>query len=83
MAGSPSSSGEEGSVTEQIRIFINGQNHEIDAPTSLNALLRKLKIDLKYIAIALNEEVIPRPQTSEKMIQNGDRIEIIKAVAGG
>lgn len=70
-------------MTDRIQILINGQNHEVEAPTSLNRLLKDLKIDLKYTAIALNEEVIPRSQTMEKNIQNGDRIEIIRAVAGG
>ncbi len=70
-------------MNDRIQIIINGQNQVVDARTALSALLQDLKIDSRYIAISLNEEVIPRSQINDKMIQNGDRIEIIRAVAGG
>ncbi|MDO8527099.1 MAG: sulfur carrier protein ThiS [Deltaproteobacteria bacterium] len=33
--------------------------------------------------MALNEEVVPRSMHSKTSVQNGDRVEILRAVAGG
>lgn len=70
-------------MTDKIQVIINGQNHLLEDPISLETLLQNLKIDPRYIAIALNEEIVAHSQNREKYVKNGDRIEIIRAVAGG
>jgi sulfur carrier protein len=35
------------------------------------------------IAVAVNNEVVPRARWSETVLQDGDAVEIVRAVAGG
>jgi len=37
----------------------------------------------KKIAVEVNEEIIPRSQLKNKLVVDGDKIEIINAVGGG
>lgn len=70
-------------MTDKIQIQINGQPHFLATPLSLQALLNQLKIDLPYIAVAVNGEIVPRSGIGEKMVRHGDCVEAIRAVAGG
>jgi thiamine biosynthesis protein ThiS len=46
-------------------------------------LLEDLGVDVRGVAIARNDEVVRRADLGRERIAPGDRIEIIKAVAGG
>lgn len=63
---------------------MNGGTHTLPAPTIAAALAAlKLTSDAAHVAIALNEVVIRRTQWEQCVLQSGDRLEIISAVAGG
>ena len=64
-------------------VQINGKRQELTGSLSLDALLEHLRIALDATAIAVNDEVIPRSQLSDTIINDGDRIEVIRAVGGG
>lgn len=67
-----------------IEITVNGETMHIDTNTIVSELLQNLGItDHKGVAIAINEEVVPRSQWSVKMLSSKDRIIVIKATAGG
>ena len=70
-------------MQETIQITINGQNQNFSSPLTLKGLLESFQIRGLHFAVALNEEVVPHSLIAEQKIQNGDRIEIIRAVAGG
>ena len=67
----------------KIQILLNGQIQLLKESVSLAQLLQQLKVELPYVAVAINEEILPRSQMTERRIQNGDRIEIVRPVAGG
>jgi len=52
---------------------------------SIDELVASLDIDPKRrgIAVALNEAVVPRAAWTETRISPGDRIEIVRPLAGG
>ncbi len=64
-------------------IFVNGQSHLFSTPLPLKELLKELKIDSPSIAVALNHEIVPRSLFETRIIQAGDALEVIRAVAGG
>lgn len=66
-----------------IRIELNGEPTALESPANLEELLQKLKLDSANLAIAVNQQVIPRSQRAETTLKDGDRVEIIRAVAGG
>ncbi len=73
----------EGSVAKSIQVTVNGESRLLEAPLPLTSLLKELKIELAHVAIALNEEILTQSEKADKTINHGDRIEIIRAVAGG
>lgn len=63
-------------------ITVNGEIKKISA-THLHEILTELNVDKKYIAVAVNDAVIPSAEYEKQKIHNGDRLEIIQAVCGG
>ncbi len=50
---------------------------------TITTYLRQRKIDPKTVAVAINDEVIPRDVWDEYNIRNDDKVEIVRAVSGG
>lgn len=67
-----------------MRITINNQIYQFDENTTLENAIYSLQMEeTKGIALALNEEIIPRSQWKETVLTNEDKIIVIGAVAGG
>ena len=66
-----------------MKATINGQEREIPGGLTLGALLEALGTPRTGIAVARNDRVVARAQLDSLCIVEGDRIEIIRAVAGG
>ena len=66
-----------------IDISMNGERVSAEA-TTLQALLlaRGYKLESAF-ACAINNTFVPRPQWPERMLQNGDRIDIVTPITGG
>ncbi|MDQ2992768.1 MAG: sulfur carrier protein ThiS [Candidatus Eremiobacteraeota bacterium] len=64
-------------------VSVNGAERELAEGSTFAQLLGELGIDLRGIAVARNDEVVRRADLDRERISSGDRIEIIKAVAGG
>jgi thiamine biosynthesis protein ThiS len=64
-------------------ITVNGKPKEIDAPTTVAALLESLKLDAARVAVELNREILPRAEFAERILANGDTLEIVQFVGGG
>lgn len=62
---------------------INGVQRTLDPGTTLARLLRELGVREPGIAVAVNDDVVPRSRFDEHELREGDAIEIIRAVAGG
>lgn len=66
-----------------MRLFVNGQAHELPAALNLSELLIRLELSGKRIAVERNGEVVPKSRHGETTLNDGDRLEIIVAVGGG
>lgn len=66
-----------------MEIIVNGIKKKFKSGLTLEALLIHLDLANKKVAIEVNEEIISRSQLKNKLVVNGDKIEIIKAVGGG
>ena len=66
-----------------MNVIINGIERNITSSLTLEALLIELGHANKKVAVEVNEEIIPRSELRNKLVVNGDKIEIIKAVGGG
>jgi len=66
-----------------MKFTINGQEKTLANNLTLEILLTNLGYANKKVAIEVNEEIIPRSYFKNRLIVNGDKIEIINAVGGG
>jgi len=66
-----------------MNIVINGIEKNFASSLTLETLLIELGHAEKKIAVEVNEKVIPRSQLRNKLVVDGDKIEIIVAVGGG
>ena len=67
----------------KIQVFINGKRKYFRENNSLFSLLDFLKIEKNGIAIEINQTVVPKSQYKNKIIRNGDQIEIVQFIGGG
>jgi sulfur carrier protein len=64
-------------------ITLNGDPHELPEPISVAALLERLGIDPRRVAVEHNRTVIRRVTYEQALIQDGDIVEIVNFVGGG
>jgi len=66
-----------------VTITLNGERFELDSPMSVAALLAKLDIDSRRVAVEHNLNIIKRKTFPETVIGEGDTVEIVNFVGGG
>lgn len=66
-----------------MKASINGEPHELPDGLTVAQLLERVQAPERGIAVAKNDRVVRRSAFAEERIEDGDRIEIIRAVAGG
>jgi sulfur carrier protein len=65
-----------------MKIIINGQRREIDAPNLADALAELALLE-SQIATALNGEFVPRAKWADTPLQDGDALEVLSPMQGG
>ncbi|KEQ17277.1 sulfur carrier protein ThiS [Endozoicomonas numazuensis] len=66
-----------------MQFFVNDQPLSSDSTLTLSALLEKINQAEKGVALAVNRQIISRSQWPQTQVEEGDRITLIKATAGG
>ena len=66
-----------------IALTINGQTRSYPAPLSVAALVERLELQGKRIALERNGEIVPRSSFADMELNDGDALEIVVAVGGG
>lgn len=66
-----------------MKIVLNGQERDIAAPASLAQLLETTGYANRRVAVEVNREIVPRSQYGERVLDAGDRVEIVYAIGGG
>lgn len=64
------------------KLVINGKQTDTTSET-IEALLNELNVPRRGLAVAVNDEIIPRPMHNERILNEGDVIEIIRPIGGG
>lgn len=66
-----------------MKLIVNGEEREFSSGLTVRALLEDLGAPRTGIAVAKNDRVVRRAEFETHELQAGDRVEIIRAVAGG
>ncbi len=66
-----------------ITITVNGTTTQVDRPMTIDELIQHVDVPKNYLAVEVNEDVVPREQHGENMLTDGDRVEFVTLVGGG
>jgi thiamine biosynthesis protein ThiS len=64
-------------------ITLNGDKTDLPGPLTVQALLERLNIDPRVVAVELNGLVVKRLHYSDRLITEGAEVEIVAFVGGG
>jgi sulfur carrier protein len=66
-----------------MRIVVNGAPREVEDGLTLAALVAALGVPSRFTAVAVNREVVRRGVYETMVLAAGDRVEIVRPMAGG
>ena len=70
-------------VAVRMRIQLNGEPYELPAGESVAALLTRLELTGRRVAVELNLDIVPRSQHDSTLLNDGDQVEVVHAIGGG
>ena len=70
-------------MADALTFMLNGETRNYPPPLSVAALLERIGLDKRKVAVELNEEIVLRSVYAETLIQRGDRLEIVHFIGGG
>jgi thiamine biosynthesis protein ThiS len=66
-----------------VEFEFNGTPHKIPPQTTIGGLLVSARIESRFCAVEVNEQILPKDQYETYRVQPGDRIEVVTLVGGG
>ncbi|WP_209990552.1 MULTISPECIES: sulfur carrier protein ThiS [Pseudomonas] len=66
-----------------MRIQLNGDLFELPDGASVEALLTRLELTGRRVAVELNQDIVPRSQHAATALADGDQVEVVHAIGGG
>jgi len=66
-----------------MNLVVNGENLKIDKHSNAQDLITQLGYQDQRIALEINKVIIPKSKHTKFNLNDGDKIEVIKAVGGG
>ena len=66
-----------------INLMVNGKAREVEEGSTLEAYLLTFDVNLKFVAVGYNGQVVKKDSYAETALRNGDALEIVRPVGGG
>ena len=66
-----------------MQISVNGEEMEVSPGFTIGKLLNLLELTPERLAVEKNGMVISRKLLTETILEEGDKLEIVKAIGGG
>jgi sulfur carrier protein len=67
----------------RMRIQLNGESFELPDGETVAALLARLDLVGRRVAVELNLDIVPRSQHESTVLSEGDQVEVVHAIGGG
>ncbi len=64
-------------------IRLNGEPRSVEAGATLADLLKELHLDPRWIVAEVNGDALARDRFDSTVLTGGDRVELVRPVAGG
>ncbi|MBX8491815.1 sulfur carrier protein ThiS [Pseudomonas cichorii] len=66
-----------------MHIQLNGESFELPDGETVAALLARLDLAGRRVAVELNLDIVPRSQHESTVLSEGDQVEVVHAIGGG
>jgi sulfur carrier protein len=66
-----------------VQVTANGKHYEVEAATSVAEFIRLRGLDPQLVVVERNGEALERARFGDTRLAEGDRLELVRAVAGG
>ena len=66
-----------------MRIQLNGESLDLPDGETVAALLTRLELTGRRVAVELNLDIVPRSQHGQTTLNDGDSVEVVHAIGGG
>jgi len=66
-----------------VRLVVNGAARDVEAGTTLPVLLSSLGLQVGSVVVEHNGTALLRSEVPAATLADGDRLELVRAVAGG
>ena len=66
-----------------MRITANGRELEVGQGITLSEFIRSRDLDPRYVVVERNGDPVERSRYGDLVLADGDRLELVRAVAGG
>lgn len=64
-------------------ITVNGKVFDLEKDISVAGFIRRRGLDPQYVVVERNGEPVERRRYEDVYLSDGDRLELVRAVAGG
>lgn len=64
-------------------IIVNGSPRQVPTALTVAALLAELAVEPRYVAVEVNQELVPRARHRDWKLAEGDHLEVVTLVGGG
>ena len=66
-----------------MRVVANGEPVELEAGATVADLLERLQLGGRWVLVERNRQPVTRAELATTVLADGDRLELVRAVAGG
>jgi sulfur carrier protein len=70
-------------MSEIINLMVNGKTRAVEEATDLESYLTSFGLNLQFVAVGYNGEVIKKETFAQVVLKDGDNLEIVRPVGGG
>ncbi|MBI4343830.1 MAG: sulfur carrier protein ThiS [Candidatus Omnitrophica bacterium] len=66
-----------------MELMVNGQPQELPERLTVAGLLERLSVQPERVVVEVNLEILKRAEHAARVLQAGDRVEIVQFIGGG
>jgi sulfur carrier protein len=66
-----------------MEIVANGKPYDVTSGTTIDGFIRLRALDPEFVVVEHNGEPLERARYTDVILADGDRLELVRAVAGG
>ncbi|CAN5719486.1 sulfur carrier protein ThiS [soil metagenome] len=70
-------------MSEVVNVVVNGEERTLASGVTVAVLAAELGVGPTGVAVAVNDEVLPRSTWADVRLDEGDRVEVLGAMQGG